>query len=187
MPGSARGPVTLVAAGIAGTLVWLATRVGDGTVGGYWAVYLIIAAAGLVMAASQLVGGWTKGGAFRFSLSVFLFAFVPALIVVGWIVVAGQPARPTTRSHVLTWSDDLAIGNVVRDLIDYVGVLAFGLGLLLGFSFDRTGPIAAAAPSATVRDWRDETLVTRTMPPMAEDGRDREPVVAGPPERTVPR
>jgi len=187
MTGSTRGPITLLAAGAAGALIWAATQIGDGTLGGYWAVYSIVAAAGFVMAASQLAGGWTKGGGLRVSPLVLLLAFAPALIAIGWIVVAGQPGRPTTRSHVLTWSDDLAIGGIVRDLLDYVGVLAFGLGLLLGFSFDTTGPIVETRPSAELRDWRHETAVTSIAPPPAAYDGDREPVAVGPPERAVPR
>ena len=39
MYGLARGPITLLAAGVAGFLVWLATRVDDHTTGGYWGAY----------------------------------------------------------------------------------------------------------------------------------------------------
>src|SRR5205809_7324061 len=96
MYGLARGPITLLAAGVAGFLVWLATRINDHTTGGYWAVYAIIGGAGLVLAASQIVGRPMRP---MLSPSVVLFAFVPALIVVGWIAVAGQPHGSTTRGH----------------------------------------------------------------------------------------
>src|SRR4051794_40847207 len=109
MDGLTRGPVTLLAAGAAGALVWLATRVDDSSVGGYWAVYGLLAGAGLVMALSQLLGGWTKWGRPRLSPAVFLVAFVPAAIAVAWIVVAGQPHSTTTQSHVLAWSGDAGI------------------------------------------------------------------------------
>ena len=75
--------MTLLAAGIAGLLAWLTTNIGDGTNGGYWAVYGILAGAGLVMALSQLIGGWTKRGRPTFSPTVFLLAFVPTLIAAG--------------------------------------------------------------------------------------------------------
>ena len=60
--------------------------IGDNTTGGYWAVYGILAGAGLVMALSQLLGGWTKWGRPTFSPTVFLLAFVPTAIAVGWIL-----------------------------------------------------------------------------------------------------
>src|SRR5262249_257267 len=60
--GPTRAIVTLLAAALAGFLAWLTTRIGDETTGGYWAVYGILAGAGLGMAVSQLVGGWTKWG-----------------------------------------------------------------------------------------------------------------------------
>ena len=52
-----RGLATLIGAAIAGGLIWVAGMyIDDKTTGGYWAVYGIIAGAGLVMALSQLVG-----------------------------------------------------------------------------------------------------------------------------------
>jgi hypothetical protein len=172
-----RGPITLLAAGIAGFLVWLATRINDHTLGGYWAVYAIIAGAGLVLAASQLAGGLAAGGRPMISPSMLLFAFVPALIAVGWIAVAGQPHGSTTRGHVLAWSSDLGIRGTVTDLVEYVGILAFGLGAILGLSFVPVAPVEPAP--ADVRDWRTETAV---RPPLAPVGpgvaRERETVGA---------
>jgi hypothetical protein len=140
MYGLTRGTITLLGAGIAGLLVWLATQIDDGSNGGYWAVYGLIAAAGLTMALSQLLGGWTKWGLPRLSVNVLLLAFVPVLIAAGWVVVAKQPHGNWFRDHVLAWSDDISIGGLVRDLGEYVSVLAFGIGLTFGFSFDTTGP-----------------------------------------------
>jgi len=149
----ARGPITFLAAAIAGFLVWLATRINDHSTGGYWAVYAIVAGAGLVLAASQFAGGrpWL-------SPSVLLFAFLPALIVVGWIAVAGQPHGSTTRGHVLAWSSDLGIRGTVHDLAEYIGVLAFGLGTIFGFSFT-PAPAAVEPAPADVHDWRTRTAV----------------------------
>jgi hypothetical protein len=140
MYGLTRGTITLLGAGIAGLLVWLATQIDDGSNGGYWAVYGLIAAAGLTMALSQLLGGWTKWGLPRLSVNVLLLAFVPVLIAAGWVVVAKQPHGNWFRDHVLAWSDDISIGGLVRDLGEYVSVLAFGIGLTFGFSFDTAGP-----------------------------------------------
>src|SRR5213078_5402486 len=103
-------------------------------------VYGIIAGAGLVMALSQLLGGWTKWGWPRLSANVLLLAFIPTLIAAGWVVVAHQPHPNWFRNHVLNWSDDIGILGLVRDLTEYVAVLAFGIGLVFGFSFDTSGP-----------------------------------------------
>jgi hypothetical protein len=140
MYGLTRGTVTLLGAAVAGLLVWLATQVNDKSTGGYWAVYGLIAAAGLVMALSQLVGGWTKGGLPRLAINVFLLAFIPTLIAAGWVIVAHQPHPNWFRNHVLSWSSDISILGLVRDLVEYVSVLAFGIGLILGFSFDTAAP-----------------------------------------------
>jgi hypothetical protein len=140
MYGLTRGTITLLGAGLAGLLVWLATQVDHGSNGGYWAVYGLIAAAGLTMALSQLLGGWTKWGLPRLTVNVFLLAFVPVLIAAGWVIVAQQPHGNWFRDHVLAWSNDLSIDGLVRDLGEYVGVLAFGIGLTFGFSFDTSGP-----------------------------------------------
>jgi hypothetical protein len=140
MYGLTRGTITLLGAGIAGLLVWLATQIDDGSNGGYWAVYGLIAAAGLTMALSQLLGGWTKWGLPRLSVNVFLLAFIPVLVAAGWVILAKQPDGNWFRDHILAWSDDISIGGLVRDLGEYVSVLAFGIGLTFGFSFDTTGP-----------------------------------------------
>ena len=183
MYGLTRGPITLIAAGVAGFLIWIsATQINDHNTGGYWAVYGIIAGAGLVMALSQLLGGWTKWGWPRVDPGVFLLAFIPALIVVGWIAVAGEPHGNTLRSHVQSWSGDLGITGTVKDFIEYLSVFTFGLGLMFGFSFDTTGP--RPAPAATVPDWR-----ATPAPPPERDGsraparvqdRERIPVGAAP-------
>jgi hypothetical protein len=140
MYGLTRGTVTLIGVAVAGLLVWIATQVSDTSNGGYWAVYGLIAAAGLVMAFSQLLGGWTKWGLPRLSINVFLIAFIPTLIAAGWVVVAHQPHPNWFRNHVLNWSSDISILGLVRDLTEYVSVLAFGIGLVFGFSFDTAGP-----------------------------------------------
>jgi hypothetical protein len=142
MYGLTRGTITLLGAGVAGLLVWLATQVNEGTNGGYWSAYGLLAVAGLTMAFSQILGGWTKWGWPRLSLNVFLLAFVPVLIAAGWVLVGAQPHGNWFRDHVRSWSDDLSIGGVVRDLTQYAAVLGFGVGLVFGFTFDTSGPSA---------------------------------------------
>lgn len=140
MYGLTRGTITLAAAAIAGFLVWLATQISASSNGGYWAAYGVIAGAGLVMALSQIVGGWTKWGVPRLSPNVFLIAFVPVLVAAGWVLAAAQPDPNWLRDHVNNWSSDIGIGGLVSDLIEYVSVLAFGIGLVFGFTFDTSGP-----------------------------------------------
>jgi hypothetical protein len=153
MYGLTRGTVTLLGAALAGLLVWIATQINDSSTGGYWAVYGVIAGAGLVMALSQLLGGWTKWGMPRLAINVFLLAFIPTLIAAGWVVVAHQPHPNWFRNHITSWSSDISILGVVRDLTEYVAVLAFAIGLVFGYSFDTTGPIrrtrAGAVPAGS--------------------------------------
>ena len=161
MYGLTRATVTLLAAAIAGLLIWIATQIGDGSNGEYWATYGVIAAAGLTMAVSQLLGGWTKWGLPRVSISVFLWAFVPVAIAVLWILIFHQPHHGLGRNHIRKWSNDFGIDGFVKDFKQSLAVLSFGLGLVFGYSFDTTGPIPRGA--------RDEpparpTVAERTAP-----------------------
>src|SRR5918911_2520727 len=140
MYGLTRATTTLIAAAVAGFLIWLATQISDESNGGFWAVYGLIAAAGLVMALSQLLGGWTKWGLPRLSAAFFLLAFVPIAIVSLWIVFAAEPGNNWVHRHVLAWSSDIHVRGLVNDLKEYVPLFAFGIGLVFGYSFDTTGP-----------------------------------------------
>jgi hypothetical protein len=142
MYGMTRGTVTLICAAVAGFLIWLATQVNDSSNGGYWGVYGLIAAAGLVMAFSQILGGWTKWGWPRLSVNVFLIGFLPVLVAVGWVLLATQPDPNWFRDHIRSWTGDIGLTGLVGDLGEYVAVLGFGLGLVFGFTFDTTGPAA---------------------------------------------
>jgi hypothetical protein len=160
-----RALFTLVGAAAAGFLLWLATQIGDGNTGGYWAVYGIVAGAGLVIALSQLFGGWTKWGLPRISAPVFLLAFVPTLVVAGFVLAAHQPDPNWLRDHVQNWTGDLHVRGLVNDFEEFVPVLAFGIGLVFGLSFDTTGPRRRRLPvdrehEVVGRD-RDEAVVDR--------------------------
>jgi hypothetical protein len=141
MAGTVRGVSTVVGAGCAGLLIWVSTQIGQGTLGGYWAVYGILAGAGLTMALSQLFGGWTKWGWPRISAPVLLIGFLPVLVVASWVLLAGQPDANWFQRHTTSWSSDISIDGIVDDLRAYLGVLAFGLGLVFGFAFDTSGPL----------------------------------------------
>jgi hypothetical protein len=182
MNGTKRAGATLLAAAVAGVLIWLATQVGDESTGGYWATYGLFAAAGLVMALSQLRG---RGGN---PLAFFLVTFVPVLVVAGWVVVAAQPHGNWARDHVLAWSSDLQVQTVVKDLAEYAaGILAFGIGLVFGLTFEpgmmrrrrRAVAGAGAAATTTTAPARGEFDRTATDEPVAAERREvgDEPVV----------
>jgi len=136
MIGVARGISTLAGAAVAGILLWVATQIGAETSGEYWTTYGLIAAAGLTMALSQILGGWTKWGWPRFSIGVFTLGFLPVLVAGVWILLARQPADWMNTSN---WSRDLGIYGGVADLGNILPAIAFGIGLVFGLSFDTSG------------------------------------------------
>jgi hypothetical protein len=137
MMGITRGVSTLVGAAVAGFLIWLAAQIGQGSAGEYWTTYGLVAAAGLTMALSQILGGWTKWGWPRLSVGVFALGFLPVLVAGGWVLLARQPADFFNTSN---WSRDLGLMGVVGDLGELLAALAFGIGLTLGLCFDTSGP-----------------------------------------------
>jgi hypothetical protein len=193
MYGLTRATTTLLAAGVAGFLIWIATQISNDNVGGYWARVGLVAGAGLVMALSQLLGGWTKWGWPRISPHVLLVAFVPVAAASLWVILAGEPGSGWFHSHVLEWTSDIHISGLVTDLLYYIPVLAFGTGLVFGYSFDTTGPVVrdrdvAAAPPTTRK--RGLFRRRRTEAPVVTDSRatdepltaERETLVTSPDE-----
>jgi hypothetical protein len=144
MYGLTRGALTLVGAAAAGLLLWIAANIvpSDGALseGGHWAIAGLVAAAGLTMAFSQILGGWTKWGWPRVSGNVFVIAFLPVFVAGGWIVAASEPGEHWLGGHVRSWSGHLGIGGVVGDLTIMFPAIAFGIGLVYGLTFDTTGP-----------------------------------------------
>src|SRR5919109_275305 len=141
MYGLARATTTLLAAAVAGFLLWLASQLSNSHEGGYWAIMGLLAGAGLVMALSQLLGGWTKWGLPVVSPTVFLIGFLPAAIAAMWVIVAAQPDANEARTYAQDWAGAIGLqGDVLQVLTDLVTVVAFGLGLTFGFTFDTTGP-----------------------------------------------
>jgi hypothetical protein len=146
MYGLTRATLTLIGAGIAGFLLWLGANTVSGedvSVGEHWLALLLIAAGGLTMALSQLLGGWTKWGWPRVSANVFLIAFMPVLIVGGWVLAFGEPAEAWLGDNVRSWSDDLGIVGLMEDLTAVIPAIAFAIGLVFGLTFDTTGPRSA--------------------------------------------
>ena len=186
MFGTVRGLSTLAGAGAAGFLIWLSTQIGQASTGDYWAAIGILAGAGLTMALSQLFGGWTKWGVPRISAGVFLIGFLPVLLTAGWVILAGQPDGNWFQRHVDSWSGSIAIGGPVHDLESLVAVLAFGVGLVFGFTFDTAGPKKpgepiweSSAPEEPVTADSAPTVVEGGHPIGAAPDREREPVPSG--------
>ena len=144
-----RGLTTAAAAGVAGLLLWLATLVGVQSVTRFWEAMGIVAAAGLVVGLSQVIGGWTKGGGLRLSPGTFLLAFLPVLVCVGWILMATQPGSGWHEGTIVSWSHDAGLMGVVHAVGLWHGVLAFGFGLVLGMTLD-TVPLPAPVPAERV-------------------------------------
>jgi hypothetical protein len=162
LSGLNRVPLTLLGAAGAGALLWLAAaHVDRSTTGGYWAAYGLIAAAGLVFGLSQLRGG---GG---HPPAMFLFGFLPVLIVAGWVIVGMQPNSNWFADHVRSWSRDIGVGDVVRSLGTWLGVLAFGIGATFA---------AAVEPIGARRRRIARDTEVKDLQPLPEPGPEREPV-----------
>jgi hypothetical protein len=160
--GPTRALTTLLGAAGALVLIWIATQIrGDEGNPSYWAMVGLVALAGLVMAFSQLLGGWTKFGVPRISGNVLLLAFVPTLVVTGWILLAHQPDSDLFRNDIRGWSDDLGLLGLVMDFENLLPALAFLTGLTFGLSFDTSGPRTRTTVPARGRYADDETTVTR--------------------------
>jgi hypothetical protein len=181
MYGLTRGVLTGIAAGVAGFLIFIASAwVDGGSTGAYWARMGLFVAAGFVMALSQLLGGWTKGGVPKISPNVFLFGFVPVLVTAGWVMLFSQPPN-TVQQHISAWSQDIGIRDVVQNLREYVGILAFGLGLVFGYTFDTSGPRRTTAVVDRDREVVREPAGRPEDEPILRDRRDTTdtPRVAG--------
>jgi uncharacterized membrane protein YedE/YeeE len=174
-----RGLTTALFAGVAGGLVWVAgAYFGTSTVNDFWVSMAIIAGAGLVMALSQIIGGWTKYGVPRFSTGMFVFGFLPVLVCVGWVLLGTQPNGGWQHHHITSWSSSIGIGHIVSDLAAFNAVLAFGFGLVLGFCFD-TAPAARGVEGDVPVEGRRGRMRRR---PMMERRAADEPLTA---ERTT--
>lgn len=197
-----RGIFTLIGVAAAGFLLWLSTQFGGGDTEDYWIAVGLVAAAGLALVLSQLFGGWTKWGWPRVSGDVFVLGFLPALLLGGWVLLSGQPDDNWFQRHVVDWSGDLHISRLVRHLREgYLGVIAFGIGAVFGFTFDTTGPRVrrpvaappAAPPPLPPPSAREETAVTTVAGPAAPAdaaetrvvARETEPVVEHQAETSV--
>jgi hypothetical protein len=203
-----RGLMTALAVGVAGFLLWAATQVGMQTTGRFWASMGIVAGAGLVFALLPAMGSPVAGLRLRLSPGTFLLGFLPTLVVVGWILMATQPGHGWHDGTVTSWSHSIGIFGIVYALGLWHGVLAFGLGAVLGMSLDALPVTEEVVERDAVVDRRRETVAETTGPtwrrrpvtdepvaydedePMqAEAAHAAEPrtVTVGPADRTVER
>jgi hypothetical protein len=172
---ASRGLTLALAAALAGLALWGATQIGMQTTGRFWLSMAIVAGAGLVIALANHVGTWTKGLRLRLSPGTFVLAFLPTLVVAGWILVATQPGSGWQEGRLHSWSDSIGILGVVQAIGLWHGVLAFGLGLMLGLSLDgvpapeiEEAPAYAGPAGATTEPAADEPVAAErryTAPP----------------------
>src|ERR1044072_6365743 len=87
-PGIVRALCTLAGVAVAGFLLWLAAPVDPTHSGGRWAPGGLIAAAGLALGLSQLIGGWTKWGLPTLSPAMLLLAWLPTAAAGTWVLLA---------------------------------------------------------------------------------------------------
>ena len=186
-PPLVRALFTLAGVAAAGLLIWLAQTFDLTSTNGFWAAMGLIAAAGLALGLSQLFGGWTKWGLPVMSPGVFLLAFIPTAIVVGWILLATQPDGGWQQGRISGWSSDLGITGFVNGLGTLPAALAMGIGIVFAFTFDTTGPRTRevvererdVVPDEDVHDYdsREEVVPTTTTTATTTDN-DRTMVTA---------
>ena len=155
----------------------------DQTSSEYWATYGLIAAAGLTMALSQILGGWTSGAGRASRSASLLIGFLPVLSQAAGCC---SRASPPTGSNTSNWSRDLSIYGLVADVGNVLPAVAFGIGLTFGFSFDTAGPRRdVVAEEHVVRDsdapltadatrrrrWQWATRAARSTPTATQSGR----------------
>jgi hypothetical protein len=184
-PPLVRALFTLLGVAAAGLLIWLASYFDLGSTSEFWGAMGLVAAAGLALGLSQLFGGWTKWGIPVLSPGVFLLAFIPTAIIVGWVLLATQPEGGWQQDRIAGWTSDLGITGLVNDLGTFPAALAMGLGIVFAFSFDTTGPRRhdvvdrerEVVPDEDVHDY--DRPVTTTPVGERTAVRDRETVPAG--------
>jgi len=127
MNGWNRALATLLAAGVAGFLLWLAAQFDMRTSGGYWAAMGVVAGCGLLLGAAQLRGAGGNPPA------MLLLGFLPVFVCASWILLYAQPHSEWGRHLIRSWSGDIGIRGVVHDIALWNGVVAFGMGLVFAF------------------------------------------------------
>lgn len=170
-----RGLTLALAAGLAGLLLYLGARVGQHTTARFWEEMGIVAAAGLVLGLAPVLGGWTSGLRLRLSPGTFVLGFLPVLVVVGWVLMATQPAHGWNEGKIVSWSHSIGLMHVIDAVALWHGVLAFGFGLVLATTLDSVpAPVVAEGPVAerTVVEERRRPVVGETPETMTRADAD---------------
>ena len=146
MNAMSRPLATLAAAAVGGAGLWLAGHWDMGTNGGYWAAMGVVALAGLLLGLSQLRAPDTNAA------GMLIFAWLPVTIVAGWVLVTAQPDVNTFRRHLGEWSGDMGIAGAVVHLQPFAAVLAFGIGLVTGFTLLTAWALRASREVAVIEE-----------------------------------
>jgi len=165
-----RALLTLLAAAGAGALLWVAAQFNTNGTRGYWAALAVIAAGGLLLGLAQV----RSSGYPPLTLPL---VFAPVTIAAVWAIVVAEPVSNTFRSHLRAWDSDLGISSAVNQIGRWDGVLALGIGLVLGFALEPAAArqrTAAAVPTAT----------PTTFEPAPAEPLAAEPVVVEDPDTT---
>jgi hypothetical protein len=151
MNGWNRAVTTLLAAGAAGFLLWLAAQFDMRTTGGYWAALGVVAGCGVLLGAAQLRGSGGNPPA------MLLVSFLPVFVCASWVLLYAQPHSEWGRHLIRSWSGDIGIRGVVNDVSMWNGVVAFGIGLVFAYVLEpamigrRRTYVATEAPAAPGR------------------------------------
>jgi hypothetical protein len=156
---------TLAAAAVGGAGLWLAGHWDSDTNGGYWAVLGVAALIGLLLGLSQLRAPDANAP------GMLLLAWVPVTVAAGWVLVASQPESNTFRDHVVSWSSDIGIADVVDYVSPFVAVLALGIGLVFGFTLLTSWAARESGYTDTevVRNERAEPVTATGRPAIVDE------------------
>src|SRR5262249_57345903 len=126
-----------------------------------------------VLAAVHMLGRAGGGMVPHLSPTAFVFGFLPVLVVGGFIVWYGQPSGGLLVDNTHSFANSIGVDGLVSDLTRLLPVFPFGIGLVLGMTFD-------VLPRPVVADRRTAPATTPATTPT--DGRGREPVRTATPD-----
>lgn len=159
------GILLALAAAIAGACLWLvSTQIGFATPGRFWASMGIMFAAGFIVIVQRVLGVAMKGELPRPAPATFLIGFLPALVCVGWTLIATQPIGADLRSNFWNASASIGVLQLVQALGGYDWLLAFGLGAALGLCLDGAPAVNRTVAAGPVQRTQTTTIDDGTGP-----------------------